>query len=127
MSYIRTKNGILPVNITKTTEPIYVEHLGEVIGYWGYRKDGNYVMGEVLVNNFVKQADTIEELCDEIVILYKNQMPYLYGRDRRDTLLTAYNAKYLKENNGKLCGAIWTDKGLIYVAKMNDKGDLELV
>ena len=24
-------------------------------------------------------------------------------------------------------GAIWTDKGLIYVAKMNDKGDLELI
>lgn len=24
-------------------------------------------------------------------------------------------------------GAIWTDKGLIYVAKMNDKGELELL
>ena len=24
-------------------------------------------------------------------------------------------------------GSIWTDKGLIYVAKMNDKGELELI
>ena len=24
-------------------------------------------------------------------------------------------------------GAIWTSKGLIYVAKMNDKGELELL
>lgn len=24
-------------------------------------------------------------------------------------------------------GAIWTDKGLIYVAKMNNKGELELL
>ena len=24
-------------------------------------------------------------------------------------------------------GAIWTDKGLIYVAKMNEKGELELL
>ena len=24
-------------------------------------------------------------------------------------------------------GAIWTDKGLIYAAKMNDKGELELL
>jgi hypothetical protein len=27
----------------------------------------------------------------------------------------------------KLYGAIWTDKGLIYVAKMNEKGELELL
>ena len=27
----------------------------------------------------------------------------------------------------RLRGAIWTDKGLIYVAKMNDKGELELL
>lgn len=27
----------------------------------------------------------------------------------------------------ELYGAIWTNKGLIYVAKMNDKGELELL
>lgn len=28
--------------------------------------------------------------------------------------------------NNTIYGAIWTDKGLIYVAKMNEKGELEL-
>lgn len=35
-----------------------------------------------------------------------------------------------RENNyptAQIYGAIWTDKGLIYVAKMNDKGELELL
>lgn len=37
------------------------------------------------------------------------------------------------KNNGwigsgfEIYGAIWTDKGLIYVAKMNEKGELELI
>ena len=31
------------------------------------------------------------------------------------------------EFNGCIKGAIWTDKGLTYVAKMNDKGELELI
>ena len=29
--------------------------------------------------------------------------------------------------NIEIYGAIWTDKGLIYVAKMNDKGELCLI
>ena len=37
--------------------------------------------------------------------------------------LTNYWAKGWTE----IYGAIWTDKGLIYVAKMNDKGELELL
>ena len=36
------------------------------------------------------------------------------------------NKEYIK-NGGTIKGAIWTDKGLIYVAKMNDKGELELI
>lgn len=29
--------------------------------------------------------------------------------------------------NARLSGAIWTSKGLIYVTKLNEKGELELI
>ena len=83
------------------------------------------VLGEVL-----KIADTIGELCDEVVIKKPNENPHilyiLYGCESEKRF------KYVKDRleHFKECevyGAIWTDKGLIYVAKMNDKGELELL
>lgn len=69
-----------------------------------------------------KQADTIEELCDEFV--------YDYGKDKDRFKNDELAIKILKANNNEkvnIYGAIWTSKGLIYVAKMNDKGDLLLL
>ena len=63
----------------------------------------------------VKEADTIEELCDEYVV------------EDRDDFAVFHNLKLAKQTKGVVYGAIWTDKGLIYVAKMNDKGELELL
>ena len=80
--------------------------------------------------HIVKQADTIEELCDEFVVIVYPDEPYaeikpeIYKRSFKDIL------KVCEENMTgiqKLYGAIWTDKGLIYVAKMNEKGELELL
>lgn len=69
----------------------------------------------------IKQSDTIEELIDEYVLVEKSARCFL-------------NYDEITEDDLKLClqdhdifGAIWTDKGLIYVAKMNDKGELELL
>ena len=70
---------------------------------------------------YKKVADTIEELCDEFVvdygidkIVYK-QLNWAIDKATRGTYpYTIY-------------AAIWTDKGLIYVAKLNDKGELELI
>lgn len=86
-------------------------------------------------------ADTIEELCDEFVDtselkvsstntgawLYdeldtKNKCLVYYAEDERRTIpLNEF------DDLSKIFGAIWTDKGLIYVAKMNNKGELELL
>lgn len=73
-------------------------------------------------NKIIKQADTIEELIDEYVL-----------REKANCKLCVDYAE-LTEDDLKLClqdhdifGAIWTDKGLIYVAKMNEKGELELL
>ena len=61
-----------------------------------------------------KIADTIEELCDKFVGICGTAKYKLI----RFPPTIKFDAVY---------GAIWTDKGLIYVAKMNDKGGLELL
>ena len=72
----------------------------------------------------IREADTIEELCDEFVCYFEifNRSYYFvyensYDELKRDVQTIQYSAY----------GAIWTDKGLIFVAKMNDKGDLVLI
>lgn len=92
----------------------------------------------------IKEADTIEELCDEFVYIkdgIASQYLTIDFKFKRDdefcalrNKLTANGiaeiskgiSKYELEN-GELKFAIWTDKGLIYVAKMNENGKLELI
>ncbi len=68
-----------------------------------------------------KQADTIEELCDEYVL------PKFRDVFAIDTFSKQICINHIKCGNGDAYGAIWTSKGLIYVAKMNEKGELELI
>ena len=73
------------------------------------------------VNGFskaLKTADTIADLCDEIVGIDNT-----YGHQ----FLRAFPYKCAYYWNGGVYGAIWTDKGLKYIAKMNLKGELELI
>ena len=79
------------------------------LSYCYLDKNGN----EYLLDN-QKTADTIEELCDEFVGIRKD--------NTKELLRYRPNYKYVATY-----GAIWTDRGLIYVAKMNDKGELELL
>lgn len=73
----------------------------------------------------VAQADTIEELCDEIVINNRNsKKPYLLEDWQIKSL---FEQKIRPDYITAIYGAIWTDKGLIYVAKMSEKGELELI
>ena len=80
-------------------------------GYGTCDKDLNPI-GETIV----KESDNLEELCDEFVAV---------GRLTEQPFIVRYPKAYYKNMN--VFGAIWTDKGLIYVAKMNDKGELELL
>lgn len=106
MKYVRTKDGIMVF----TDLPYDIDDSGNQ-SYKG-----------------MKIADTIEELCDRFVIEYKqhNEQHILktFLRAERNFLRDKmYELNHIKN----LYGAIWTDKGLIYVAKMNDKGELELL
>lgn len=72
----------------------------------------------IFVGEIDKQADTIEELCDRFVVVEHGlDDPFSVDSETAKTFIS----------KAKVYGAIWTDKGLIYVAKMNDKGELELL
>lgn len=107
MKYIRTKNGVLfPTNAHEEDIP----------------KD----------DCFFKVGDTIEELCDLYVTHYKiGEKDYFH-----DIRVSIESAKWFAEKDHPnfssfkvraIYGAIWTDKGLIYVAEMNKEGEFELL
>ena len=124
MIYIRTKNGkvycFTDIHIVGDT----------IIGYVN-DNDKNALDGGTYLakENVVAQTNTIEELIDELVIDNPEnwaKKPFVTDQNF-DTFLNETNARFQKQYNIKTYGAIWTDKGLIYVAKMNDKGELELL
>ena len=100
MRYIRTKDGIYE------NKPLE-KHLGKRRG-----KGFEIVFKE---QDIINQADTIKELCDEFVMISD-------GKHKLDIGCHSYGDEKIQ-----IYGAIWTNKGLIYVAKMDKKGELELL
>ena len=107
MKYIRTKDGIYPVS----EEELKSADENGIL-------NTNY--GQFYLNEIINQADTIKELCDEFVV----EVPDV---PKRPYLVYGMSLDEIKQKYTKIYGAIWTDKGLIYVAKMNEKGELELL
>lgn len=110
MKYIRTKDGAI-------------------------LKGSNYGfgVGAPYKNYDVRIADTIEELCDERVLShYFEETDYtdykVLPKSQWELMARSVSArlKYGITDINYL-GAIWTDKGLIYVAKLNEKGGWELL
>ncbi len=132
MKYIRTKDariidlerkGLynLPVYNFDTKENVLKAHQNQEdrncccidnnIFYDYYYEDGTLWEYEI-----VKQADTVEELVD----------CYSYETETTTDLGVALGWKFANQSR-HIYGCIKTDKGLIYVAKMNDEGELELL
>ena len=103
--YIRTKDGIYKVE-------------GETCHKQGYFV-GDY--GVILKEQVIKQADTIEELCDRFVVMDKETKEVM---NIVSFLAYAKLWSYCKYN---IYGAVWCEWGLKYVAKLDDKGELELI
>ena len=113
MKYIRTKDKIYKASL----------YLKEYTGWYINEKTQLYTFTE---REIVNQADTIEELCDEFVA-FKSSKDYGI-LDAQDYITgSKWEIEEYYNNGYQIYGAIWTDKGLIYVAKMNDKGELELL
>ena len=69
---------------------------------------------------FAPRSDTIEELCDEFVVVE-------FNTHKNYSSESWYKLDGYCSTRAIIYGAIWTDKGLIYVAKMNKQGELELL
>ena len=121
--YIRTKDG----RIAEVKENMAIKRCSENVLRLVY-KDNRSICVLTGNDDIIKQADTIEELCDEFVVFDKEQPngKLLYYKGFENLKKEFIDFEKDKEKV-VVCGAIWTDKGLIYVAKMNDKGELELI
>ena len=114
--YVRTKDGIYELKVNeelkaqKTSNYFYIQHKGYGCNLLYDKQD---------LKKF-KQADTIEELCDGYLCFTKSNKNWVVTENYE-------TAKLYAERGCKVYACILTDKGLIYVAKMNDKGVLELL
>lgn len=109
--YIRTKDGVYEVKVNKYHELVYCKN--------------NQI---VLSCNILNQSENLEELCDCIIETKGHTGDYFHYT------YTAFDEPSKKRllddminQDFEIYYAIWTSKGLIYVAKMNEKGELELI
>lgn len=112
MKYVRTKDNIYEI----------VNDYGSSCAVKSRGKRGKTAIDGFTIKyglSFAQRADTIEELCDEFVLCEDNRYYCVVGDvEAREMAATNY---------GTIYGAIWSYKGLIYVAKMNEEGELELL
>ena len=86
--------------------------------YDGEKYNADYILDYEL-GKIIDQSENLEELCDRFVA--------------KTCDITEYWVEKKLECAKMYCGvetiygAVWTSKGLIFVARMNDKGDLELI
>ena len=113
MKYVRTKDGRIIEIPNKHKEIVYD---GSIL--ISIEKIINGVKGQEIVSGIIeRKANTIAELCDEFVISYIDGFHQLASFPSKVEVMLGHS----------VYGAIRTDKGLIYVAKMNDKGEFELL
>jgi len=107
---------------------------GKIIDLLEYRQDNLNVDEYISIRNgdsiwltkqcVFKDSDTIEDLCDAFCLCGNDGTKIVYNvydfRDFKKKILS--NSAWIR-----IYGAIWTDKGLIYVAKIDDKGELKLL
>lgn len=118
MKYIRMRDGIYEV----------VKEDGDWIDCVGSFQRMMKCQFCIKKHAIIKQADTIEELCDCFVKIKRkgNCKPYILKFDYKD--LPTLKEQAIKYKDSSVYGAVHIeDKGLIYVAKMNEKGELELL
>lgn len=134
MRYIRTTDGRI-IDITDITCFKSQGNRGRYVNDDLTKKDNLDKWLKYNNTYIIKQADTIEELSDELVVKYKNEekprcinMSELLRTCKDIGVTFKYHMKWLittYKDQLEICKlAIWTDKGLIYVTEsMNDKGE----
>lgn len=123
MKYIRTKDGKIIVNDFDKTKSLKD---GTFMGF-RFEKFVDYKKPKLVCHCFLKKeeitkkANTIEELCDEAIFFDEDNVPHYKSKEGNIWYLGA--GLFTKS----LRFGIFTDKGLIFVAQLNNKGKLELL
>ena len=112
MKYIRTKDGIFEV----------VKEDGDWLEITSNFEREMQCHCVIKKHAVIKQSDTIEELCDEFVAVVNDNTQQHQFMKPFD-----YYMRSLNQKDVSLFGAIWTEWGLKYVAKMNEDGRLCLL
>lgn len=99
-------------------------YIGKVENTKVYIKDEWFSINDIKCF-FIRQADTIEELCDEFVVAYEDSSRIVYSD--LAWAKTKANASLEFGHKSIIYGAVWCEFGLKYVAKLNDKKELELI
>lgn len=114
MKYIRTKNGVYEVSELNEYATHHKSNKTLIID--------KYIDRYILNKTILAQADTIEELCDEFVVIFEDKNHIVYSEFK-----WAMDKAMWSGMPFIIYGAIWTDKGLKYIAKLNEEGRLELI
>ena len=117
--YIRTKNNCIYKVVKENDDDFEVDtvnsYCDNLYDFYIDKKD------------VIKQGYTIEESCDFVFVQDYYHDYHLYDLRNKNTDKTYIKESWLDGWFIELYYCIKTDKGLIYVAKMNYKGDLELI
>ena len=120
MKYVRTKDG----KIVELKPHRFYKYVlkGEKLYLSGKEK-------HLYINNVVSQADTIEELIERYVVIFEYQdRPLIVFKSEIEHYKHCF-ANKVKSNNCVLAiyGSFWVGVDLLSKAKMNDKGEWELL
>ena len=117
--YIRTKDGVYEL-----VDTYYMC----VDGVETYMYDNNGRGVEIRGSQILNQSENLEELCDEFVIEYADGSNIISIHDNTKEFLKEHKYELKSGYIKNVYGAVWVDgKGLIYVAKMDENGELELI
>lgn len=124
MKYIRTKDG--RIYDTIEDEKIRLERNDKTHEIIFLLLPSTNTLNMPICLNVIAQADTIEELCDKFIGVEENGTPHIFAYEC-DLLNLIHNTERRFGTKVTGYGSIWVDGNLIKVAKMNSKGELELL
>ena len=136
MKYISTKDGIFDIEKyggIRTIVKIYDADESLRLKYENTNESQQVGDRFVIIENKDYKitdnntADTIEELCDGLIIEDKDNTNNWFVMEIIEYQSKDNVDKKYMVDRWNFYAFIKTDKGLIYVAKMNDKGELELL
>ena len=115
MSYIRTKDGVYEMD--ETNEKNLNSNVIDIYNCLGLEN-------QIRKCDIINQSENLEELCDEFVI-HRKEMNYNFVWNKERNVGFYYFCSFPEKYD--VYGCIWTDKGLQFVARINSKGELELI